>query len=321
MVLARLLKAAAARRDTAEEDDTPPPTAALVPTDSIAGRSLAIVIAIMTFLAALAAGAALLVSNASSDWRSEVAREATVQIRPAPGRDIEADLRKVVDILSASPAVRDVRVYTKAESEALLAPWLGQGLDLSELPMPRMVVVTLDPARGSELPHLKDDLARDAPTATFDDHRLWIARLGSMAGTAVAASAVIFALTLAALGIVIASATRAAVATNREIVDVLHLVGAADSFIAEEFQRRFLGLGLRGALAGGGAALALFALAGLISRRWTATPGSDQIEAMFGAFALGPLGYILILVLSGAVAIVTGILSRAIVLHHLRRLV
>ena len=68
--------------------------APLVPPPPIAGRSLVIVIAIMTFLAALAAGAALLVADASVEWRGEVAREATVQVRPVPGRDIEADLRR-----------------------------------------------------------------------------------------------------------------------------------------------------------------------------------------------------------------------------------
>ncbi len=317
MVLSRLRRA---QTEASAPDDDAPPGAPLVPSDSVAGRSLVIIIAIMTFLAAVAAGAALLVADASSDWRREVAREATVQLRALPGRDVEEDLRKVVDVLTAAPGVRDVRVFTKAESEALLAPWLGQGLDLSELPTPRMVVVTLDQEKRADLGKLREELAQAAPSATLDDHRIWVDRLGAMANTAVAAATLIFGLTVAAMGIAVASATRAAVGTNREIIDVLHLVGAADSFIAEEFQRRFLGLGFKGTLIGGGAALALLALAGFLSRRWVATPGSDQVEAMFGAFELGPKGYLLILALSGAIALMTGFLSRLIVLRHLRRL-
>ena len=95
-------------------------------------------------------------------------------------------------------------------------------------------------------------LAKETPSATLDDHHLWVERLGAMARTVVAAAALVFALIVVAMGIAVASATRAAVATNREIVEVLHIVGAADHYIATEFQRRFLALGLKGAVVGEG---------------------------------------------------------------------
>jgi len=301
-------------------DDAPRRPAPLAPADSIAGRSLMIVIAIMTFLAALAAGAALLVADASADWSNEVSREASVQIGAAPGRDIDADVRKAAQIADLTPGVRETRIYSRAESEALLSPWLGQGLDLSELPTPRMIVLRLDQTRRPDFARLRADLAKATPNATLDDHRLWVDRLGLMARTVVAVAALIFVLIVVAMGIAVASATRAAVATNREIVDVLHLVGAADRFIAHEFQRRFLEIALRGAVIGGGSALAFFWIASLLARRWTATPGGDQLEAMFGAFALGLSDIVVILLLSLAIAYLTGQMSRAIVLRHLRRL-
>lgn len=300
--------------------EAPPRARPLAPTDSTAGRSLTIVIAIMTFLAALAAGAALLVADASLDWRKEVAREASVQVRASAGRDIEADVRAAAKIVADAPGVRDVRIYSKAESEALLAPWLGEGLDLSELPTPRMIVVKLDPDKPPSLAKLKTDLAAATPSATLDDHRLWLERLAAMASTVVALTALIFVLIVAAMALAVASATRAAVATNREVVEVLHIVGAADAFIAREFQRRFLELGLRGAALGGGAAAAFFAISGFLARRFTATPGGDQIEAMFGAASLDLRGYAVILLLSVAVALLTGRMSRDIVLRRLRQM-
>jgi len=314
------LSARRAGEDAPAGEAAPPRAAPLAPADSIAGRSLLIVIAIMTFLAALAAGAALLVADASNDWSNEVAREASVQIRAQPGRDLEADVRKAAQIVDATPGVRETRVFSKAESEALLAPWLGQGLDLSELPTPRMIVLRLQPGQRPDFAKLRADLTKAAPTATLDDHRLWIDRFGIMSRTVVAVAALIFGLIVVAMGIGVASATRAAVATNREIVDVLHLVGAADAFIAREFQRRFLEIGLRGAMIGGGAAIAFFWLASALARRWTATPGGDQLEGMFGAFALGLSDMVIILLLSLGIAFVTGEMSRAIVLRHLRRL-
>jgi cell division transport system permease protein len=294
--------------------------APLVPTDSTAGRSLVIVIAIMTFLAALAAGAAMLVADASVDWTREVAREASVQLRPTPGRDIEADAVKASDILRATPGVRDIRVFSREESEALVAPWLGQDLDLSELPTPRMIVVKLDPQQRADMEELRQVLQKALPNAALDDHRLWVQRLGAMARTAVAVAVLIFVLIVAAMALAVAFATRAAMAGNREIIEVLHIVGASDGFIAREFQRRFLALGLRGGVLGGVAAILFFVGAGLLSRSWTATPGGDQIEAMFGVFSLGPTGIAILLALSTAIAILPGFMSQAIVFRHLRRL-
>jgi cell division transport system permease protein len=302
------------------EEDAPALPSPLVPTDSVAGRSLVIVIAIMTFLAALAAGAALLVAQASVEWRGEASSEASVQLRPTQGRDIEADLKKCAEILRATPGVREAQVYSKAESEGLLAPWLGQGLDLSELPTPRMIVVKLEPRNRPDLESLRADLASAAPGAVLDDHHIFLERLGDMARAVVATAAMIFILILGAMGVAVASATRAAVATNREIVEVLHIVGAADTFIAREFQRRFLALGLRGALIGGGAAVAFFLLAQTLTRRWRTTAGGEQMEAIFGDFSLGPEGFLTILLLAGGIAVLTGYLSQLIVFRHLRRL-
>jgi cell division transport system permease protein len=302
------------------EEDGLAPSSPLVPTDSVAGRSLVIVIAIMTFLAAIAAAAALLVAEASVEWRAEASSEASVQLRPTAGRDIEADLRKAADILQQTPGVREAQIYTKAESEDLLAPWLGQGLDLSELPTPRMIVVKLDPKRRPDLAALRSELADATPNAVLDDHHIFLERLGDMARAVVAVSVMIFFLIVGAMGIAVASATRAAVATNREIVEVLHIVGAADTFIAREFQRRFLALGLRGALIGGGAAIVFLFLARMLTRSWRATAGGEQMEAMFGDFSIGLEGFIVILLLAGGIALLTGYLSQAIVFRHLRRL-
>src|SRR5687767_7104776 len=115
--------------------------AAIVPADSISGRALLAVIAIMTFLATLTLGAVVLVRSVAGDWQSAVAREVTIQLRPSEQRDIEADVRKAVALAEATPGIAGVRPYTKEESARLLEPWLGSGLELGELPVPRLIVV------------------------------------------------------------------------------------------------------------------------------------------------------------------------------------
>jgi cell division transport system permease protein len=292
----------------------------LVPATSIAGRALVTVIAIMTFLASLTAGAAMLITEASQDWQKSVSREMTIQVRPIVGRDLEAETAKAIEIAQAFPGVANVRAYSKAESEALLQPWLGAGLDLSELPVPRMIVVQLASRSALDAAGLRQALTDKVTGATLDDHRLWLSRLAIMARTVVIMAVMIFCLVLVAMMLAVGFATRGAMAGNREIIEVLHFVGAADQFISRQFQNHFFRLGLRGGAIGGGTAIFVFLVLGSLSSWWRATPGGDQIEAMFGSFGLQLKDYLLIVFIAAGIAITTGFVSRVIVFRHLRRL-
>src|SRR4051812_8977415 len=145
--------------------------APIVPGNSIAGRALVAVVAIMAFLAAMTTGAVVLISAAAGDWQAEVAREITIQVRPQSGRDLEAEVRKAADIARAAPGVADVRPYTKEESSRLLEPWLGSALALDDLPVPRMVVVKVAPEAALDVPALRKTLSDQVAGASIDDHR------------------------------------------------------------------------------------------------------------------------------------------------------
>jgi cell division transport system permease protein len=294
--------------------------APLIPRDSVAGRALVVVIAIMTFLACLTAGAALLVADASRAWRSDVLREATIQVKSRAGDDVENLVARAVAIAAKAPDVESAHALTQAESEKLLEPWLGAGFDLSQLPVPRLILVRLRGQGSEDLSTLRSALANAVPQADLDDHRVWASRLGTMANAVVTLAAALFALMIVAMGTAIGFATRGAVAANREIVEVLHLVGASNSFIAREFQTHFLRLGFRGALIGGLAAIAYFAIASLLSFWWAHSPGGEEIAAMFGSFALRTLGYLALIAVCVAVTLLTGLLSREIVMRHLQNL-
>ena len=294
--------------------------AALVPAASIAGRTLITVVAIMTFLASLAAGGAVLVSRASLEWRTTVSREATIQIRPRTGRDIEADIAAVVEAATGTTGVAEVRPLSKRESETLLEPWLGQGANLDEIPVPRMVVLKLDGLARVDFAALRDRVAKAAPTATLDDHRMWSERLAAMANVLVAIAIVLLLLIVTAMGLAISFATHGAMAGNREIIEVLHFVGASDRFISQQFQRRFMWLGLRGGVLGAALASLVFMSAGLVSRRIAATPSGEQLEALFGSFAIGWTGYCAIALLALVSAGLSGQTSRMIVYRRLRKL-
>jgi cell division transport system permease protein len=292
----------------------------LVPAASIAGRALVLVIAIMTFLSCLTAGGAILVAAASEGWRSEISREVTIQIKPNAGADVEADVAKAAAAARAAAGVASVQVFSKADSERLLEPWLGSGLDLGELPIPRLIVVKMQNRDGSALPALRAALAAQAPRADLDDHSLWLSRLDTMANAVVIFALALFILMVSAMMLAIGFATRGAMAGNREIIEVLHFVGAADSYISRQFQDRFLRLGLRGGLVGGAAAALFFLGATALSALSASAGGGEEIVALFGAFALGAKGYGAILIVAVCVGFLTGVVSRFIVFRHLRRM-
>ena len=215
----------------------------------------------------------------------------TIQIMPAPGRDLDTSVNRAVAIARAISGVVEVRPYSKEESTKLLEPWLGQGLSLEQLPVPRLIVVKIAAARR-RIFQVRRVLAEQVPGATLDDHRGWIDRMRAMAGSAVAAGIGVLMLMFAATMLSVTFATRGAMATNKPVIEVLHFVGAKNGYIAGHFQRHFLLLGLQGGAIGGGAAIVLFALAGVVSRWFAGSAGGEQTAALFGSFSIGLAGYV-----------------------------
>jgi cell division transport system permease protein len=290
---------------------SPPPRfeTPIVPRNSISGRALIAVVAIMTFLASLTVGAVLLINRSAESWRSDVTREVTIQVRPAPNRNVDQDVDRAVALAKGIGGIADVRAMSKDESAKLLEPFLGAGLKLDELPVPRMIVVTLG-SGAPDLDQLRRALATDVPSASLDDHRGWAGRMRAMANSVVAVGFVILALMLAATILSVSFATRGAMATNRPVIEVMHFIGARNGFIAGHFQRHFLVLGLQGGLVGGGAAVVLFLLAELVGRWLGGSAAGEQTSALFGTFSIGLFGYGAMIAVIVVIALVTAFTSR-----------
>jgi len=291
--------------------------APIVPRSSISGRALIAVVAIMTFLASITTGAVLLVRASAVEWQSDIASEITIQVRPAQGRDLERDVRTVIETVRATSGVLDVRAFTDQESAQLLEPWLGTGLSLNDLPVPRVIVARISPGDAVDLATMRQRLAQAAPSASVDDHRAWIERMRTMTSATLFAGLGILALVIVATIISVSFATRGAMASNRPIVEVLHFVGAGDRYIANHFLRHFLLLGLEGGLIGVGAAMLLFGLAESIGGWFSGTPVGDQFAALLGTFSLRPSGYLILVGQALLIAVITAWSSRRTLLATL----
>lgn len=245
-----------------------PLASSVIPAAGGARWPLHLVIAVMCFLASVALGITLTVSRVADDWSADLAGVITVQIKPEAGVEIDQQVADALRILNATPGILSAEEIEQRSAAELLEPYLGS-VDLpDDIAVPHLIDVRLDTGREPDLEALALRLTEAVPGAELDDHFRWKSRLsafaGSLEGLALAALALIIAATV---GIVV-FATRAAMEANHEIIEVLHLIGARDVFIAGEFQAQFMWVGLRaGALGAAAAAVLLFGLTFLASGR------------------------------------------------------
>ena len=223
---------------------------AIIPPKAAPLRTLVMAMAVMCYLAVLAAGGLVLINRSVEAWTGDLSREVTVQIREIAGRNMEEDLARAAEILKATPGILKVTVLDEKAAIDLLEPWIGGIEGLEDLPVPRLIAVEIDPDHPPDFAALETALRNEVPGISLDTHKRWQAELTRMARVLTTLAYAILALIgVCAIAIVI-FATRAALEANREVVEVLHLVGARDSFIARQVWGRFLKTGLGAGIIG-----------------------------------------------------------------------
>ena len=228
------------------------------------------VIAVMAFLAALALGASLIADRAAQGWQSGLAAKLTVQILPPDTGDaragLDAQIQAALDILNAAPGVAHAALISDTETEALVEPWIGKNNLVAEIPLPRLIDVTIIPGEQVDIPALTQKLKQAAPQALLDDHRSWIARLGALADTVRYSAYDILLLIAGATAAAVSFATRAGLSAHHEMVELLHQMGALPSFIARMVEWHYFTSALMAALTGTLFAAVLFLGAGGLER-------------------------------------------------------
>lgn len=233
----------------------------IIPSNAASLRSLTVTMAVMSYLACLAIGALILVERAVTNWTSALSQEMTIQVVHVRGQDVAAAVEAARAIAQDFPGVREAAVLPEEAGAKLLEPWLGTRT-LEGLPVPRLIRVVLDPAAFPDLQALEQALSQ-VKGARLDTHRKWEAELTRMArALSVLSYAILLLISVSAVAIVI-FATRAVLQANRPIVDLLHLVGARDSYIARQIDGRFLRTGMLSGFIGVAMGLLSFLLLGL----------------------------------------------------------
>ena len=231
-------------------------------------------------------------------------------------------------LLREQPAVASAHLLGEAELAELLRPWLGAADTLS-LPLPAVIEVRLrggadpdDPPDG-ESPRggatqgtargtgdqgtprvagiqggrhdpgppdtLSARLSRAAPGTLVERNGDWMRRLGALAWSLQACAAVALVVVAGVASAVVAVATRAGLSARRDAIEIVHGLGATDSYIAGRFAARATLLASLGAALGALAALpVLLGLASLTAPFSATATASAAVAASAGALAALP---------------------------------
>jgi cell division transport system permease protein len=216
--------------------------------------ALIFVVAVLCFLACLTAMGVIAADRAARGWTNQLTGEATVVVRPRGGETPDAAAARATETLAGTTGVAEARALEPAKAYDLIRPWLGDVSNLEDLPVPRLIAVTLDPKHPTTAPRLDAALKAQGIDATVDDHSIWIKDIRRAGRLVRWLGAGVFVLIAAAAAAVVAFATRAGLAGRRDVVEVLHMTGAEDGFIARLFQVRFARVAGLAGLIGAGAA-------------------------------------------------------------------
>jgi cell division transport system permease protein len=279
-------------------------------------RLLPWLIAPMAYLAALSLAGMLALHGVLQGWDRGLAGTMTVELPPARDASDKA-LAQALSVLRATPGVTSADAIDRDAEGKLLEPFLGTAVTPDELQLPRLIDLRIAAGAALDLGALRTKLATAAPGAVLDDHRLWLDRLYGLALSVEATGLAIVAMVGAASVLTVVFTTRAGLAVHHDVIELLHLMGARDLYIARQFENEAMRLGLSGGIAGVAlAALTLWALGhaaaatAVLGEEAKLLPDLRLVLWQWGALALLPL-------LTGFAAMLT---ARLTVLRALGRM-
>lgn len=279
-------------------------------------RFLPWIIGLMVYLAGLALAGTLVLNGTLARWDRSLSGTLTVQLPPVePGKDDALPL--VLQILRETAGVKNAEPLGTEATGRLLEPWLGNALSAEDLPLPRLIDLRIDTDAPPDLAALSARLAAAVPQAVLDDHRLWLDRLASLVVSVELTALAVVALIGAAAVLTVVFTTRAGLAVHHGVIEVLHLIGARDTYIARQFERQALELGLRGGIMGLLLTIATLALIGHASE---ATALLGERMRLVPALELRFWQWLLIALLPAAAAGIAMLTARFTVLRALARM-
>lgn len=279
-------------------------------------RLIPFIVALMVYLAILALAGSLVLQRGMRHWGEGLTGTLTVQI-PQPDQPNAAlqttRVDKVIQVLKALPDVEQARVIPENEIAALLQPWLGSGGLVRDLPLPTLIDVKLKTGRLTDPDQVRRLLVAAIPGTLLDDHDEWRQKLGRLAQAVAMIGFTILGLIAAASVLIVVFSTRAGLLVHKDSIEILHMIGAHDRYIARQFQTRALRLGSYGAGVGAVLSLLTLAIMGYL--------GSGIEDQLLPRFHLALVDWALIIAMPLLAILLTTVTARLTVLRVLRQMI
>lgn len=240
-----------------------------IPLDrDISSRILPWLLAIMVYLIALALFSVLSMNKISGQWDSALSAHITVQLPPAEltPADQPIDVEAILELLRSRPGIASAKLLDKADIDRLMEPWLGTPETTFSMPLPQLIAVTLQPAAQIDARALSQEIRNISIDALVVDHKKGLEGLIDLAGWIRLISAGVIVLIGVSAILMAVLITKMGLAAHAPVIELLHLMGAEDRYVAEQFQRHALSGGLMGGLIGLALSLATFAIIEQITR-------------------------------------------------------
>lgn len=271
------------------------------------------VIAVMVYLCALAMAGGFGLRGAASNWTADLAQKATLQISAADPANRDTLAGQALAAIAHMDGIANVQMVSKAQIASLLEPWLGTGNVTDDLPVPALIDITLNNGTSADQLAAIESRARTiVPGAKLDTHQQWLGELTTLTRSISWTANLIVVLVALATAAIVAFGTRSGLASHRPTIEILHMMGAPDVLIANEFQRRFLIQGLLGGVIGLLFALMTIFGLGILAQR--------AGQGLIASVSLSPFIWICLILLPIFSAALTMLTARITVFRALREI-
>ncbi|MDD4519600.1 MAG: FtsX-like permease family protein [Alphaproteobacteria bacterium] len=276
-------------------------------------------IMLMIFIASLSAAGGISLNNTLQHWNRAISGSLTIQIPTHDksgtfrGENVNQDIEKTLSYLRGQEAIKSAKKLSTEQMRKLMDPWLGNLEDFNELPLPELIDVTLNKEVHLDFDSLKEGLLKIVPSASLDLHRVWLERLIALAEGVKKITTLVLILLILTTSLTVIYSTRSSLAVHKPAIELLHMMGAKDSYIAFQYALRVLKLSLLGGFAGLGLS---FPVILTISALVTELKGSFLMSAPQGSHFWSLLAFLPFL--ASALSVGTAYLT---VHKHLRRFI
>lgn len=281
---------------------------------------LMLLIGLMTFLAMLAIATSLTLNGISEHWSSGLENKITIEIpatksdETARSRDEMNNIAKNAEkVLNTFPAVKNVHILTDVEISDLISPWLGEDLPFDAMPVPGLISLELSGNSPASIQKLEQRLNTVADNITIDTHKQWLADVLKFTRSIQIATLILGSVIIVTTIIAVSSAVGSQIAVHQAEIELLHLIGARDSYIAKQFQFYTLFLSIKGSLIGMVFGLLIISIIGWIYK-------GMEISSQMQSSSSSTTNIIILALLPIVISIIAALTARKTVTYELSKM-